>query len=171
MAKAASDLKTNAVRLLDQGGIQYELRQYEVDENDLSAESVAAEIGLPQEQVYKTLITEGDQTGYLFALVPAGTELDLRLLAKVSSNKRVEVVPLRDVQAITGYVRGGVSPLAAKKPYPVYVDETVQLWDAVSISAGIRGLQILIAPDDLIRITSAILADLVRAAASEPIIG
>jgi Cys-tRNA(Pro)/Cys-tRNA(Cys) deacylase len=165
MAKPVSDLKTNAVRLLDQANIAYELRQYAVDENDLSAESVAEKVGLPQEQVFKTLITQGDVTGYLFALLPAGTELDPRLLAKASGNKRVDVVLLREVQAITGYIRGGVSPLAAKKPYPVYMDETVQLWDIVSISAGVRGVQILIAPDDLIRITSATLADLIRSAA------
>ena len=146
MPKTNTDLKTNAVRLLDQAGIAYELRHYEVDENDLSAESVAGKIELPPEQVFKTLITQGDATGYLFALLPAGTELDPRLLAKASGNKRVEVVPLRDVQAVTGYIRGGVSPLAAKKPYPVYMDETVQLWDVVSISAGVRGLQILHCP-------------------------
>jgi Cys-tRNA(Pro)/Cys-tRNA(Cys) deacylase len=162
MAKAGSDLKTNAVRLLDQAGIPYELRPYDVDENDLSAETVAVKIGLPQEQVFKTLIAQGDVTGYLFALLPAGTELDPRLLAKASANKRVEIVPLRDVQAVTGYVRGGVSPLAAKKAYPVYLDETAQFWDTLSISAGMRGLQILLAPDDLIRITSAVLADLIR---------
>jgi Cys-tRNA(Pro)/Cys-tRNA(Cys) deacylase len=162
MAKHGSDIKTNAVRLLDQAGIAYELRPYEVDENDLSAESVAVKVGLPPEQVFKTLITQGDVTGYLFALLPAGTELDPRLLAKASGNKKVEVVPLRDVQAVTGYLRGGVSPLAAKKPYPVFIDETVQLWDTVSISAGMRGLQILMAPDDLVRITAATLADLIR---------
>src|SRR6476619_5215603 len=133
--KKGSDLKTNAIRLLDQAGIPYELRQYDVEESDLSAESVAAKVGLPEEQVFKTLITQGDQTGHLFALLPAGTELDPRMLAKASGNKRIEMVPLRDVQAITGYIRGGVSPLAAKKPFPVYIDETVQLWDVVSISA------------------------------------
>jgi Cys-tRNA(Pro)/Cys-tRNA(Cys) deacylase len=162
MAKQGNELKTNAVRLLDQAGIAYELRQYAVDENDLSAESVAGKIGLPQEQVFKTLLCEGDTTGYLFALLPAGTELDPRLLAKASGNKRVELVPLRDVQSITGYIRGGVSPLAAKKPYPIFLDETVQLWDIVSISAGMRGLQILLTPDDLIQTTSAVLADLIR---------
>ena len=162
MAKSGTDIKTNAIRLLDQARIAYELRPYEVDENDLSAESVAAKIGLPLEQVFKTLIAEGDVTGYLFALLPAGTELDPRLLAKASGNKRVEIVPLRDVQAVTGYIRGGVSPLAAKKPYPVYADETILLWDTVSISAGMRGLQILLAPDDLLQVTSAALADLVR---------
>jgi len=162
MAKVGSDQKTNAVRMLDQAGIGYELRQYDVDEADLSAEMVAAKIGLPQEQVFKTLIADGDQTGYLFALLPAGTELDPRSLAAASGNKKVDLVPLRDVQTVTGYVRGGVSPLAAKKPYPVYIDETVQLWDVVSISAGMRGLQVLLAPDDLICITNATLDDLIR---------
>ena len=160
VAKAEASLKTNAVRLLDQAGIRYELRPYEADESDLSAETVADKIGRPREQVFKTLITEGDRTGFLFALVPAGMELDLRRLATASGNRRVAVVPLRDVQAVTGYLRGGVSPLAAKKPYPVFADETIQLWDAVSISAGTRGLQILIAPEDLLRITAATLADL-----------
>jgi Cys-tRNA(Pro)/Cys-tRNA(Cys) deacylase len=161
MAKS-SEIKTNAIRLLDQARIPYDLRPYDVDENDLSAESVAAKIGLPPEQVFKTLIAQGDVTGYLFALLPAGTELDPRLLAKASGNKRVEIVPLRDVQAVTGYIRGGVSPLAAKKPYPVYADETMQLWDTVSISAGMRGLQILLKPEDLIRVTGAVLTDLIR---------
>ena len=162
MARNSGELKTNAIRLLDQAQIPYDLRPYEVDENDLSAESVADKIGLPPEQVFKTLIAQGDVTGYLFALLPAGTELDPRLLAKVSGNKRVEIVPLRDVQAVTGYIRGGVSPLAAKKAYPVFADETMQLWETISISAGMRGLQILLAPDGLIRITSATLADLIR---------
>lgn len=151
MQKPGSDLKTNAVRLLDQAGVAYELRQYEVDETDLSAENVADKIGLPPEQVFKTLLCEGDATGYLFALLPAGTELDPRLLAKASGNKRVEMVPLRDVQAVSGYIRGGVSPLAAKKSFPVYIDETVQLWEVVSISAGTRGLQILMAPNGPLR--------------------
>jgi len=162
MAKNTGELKTNAIRLLDQAQIPYDLRPYEVDENDLSAESVAEKIGLPPEQVFKTLIAQGDVTGYLFALLPAGTELDPRMLAKASGNKRVEIVPLREVQAVTGYIRGGVSPLAAKKAYPVFADESIQLWDLISISAGMRGLQILLAPDDLIRITSATLADLIR---------
>ncbi len=162
MAQKTNELKTNAIRLLDGARVSYQLRQYEVDESDLSAESVAAKIGMAPEAVFKTLITQGDTTGYLFALLPAGTELDPRLLAKASGNKRIEMVPLRDVQAVTGYIRGGVSPLAARKPYPVFIDETVQLWEAVSISAGMRGLQILLAPDDLIRITSGTLADLIR---------
>ena len=162
MTRNISDLKTNAIRILDQARIPYALRTYEVDENDLSAESVAVKIGLPPKQVFKTLIAQGDVTGYLFALLPAGTELNPRLLAKASRNKRVEVVPLRDVQAITGYIRGGVSPLAAKRAYPVFADETLQLWETVSISAGVRGLQILLSPTDLLRITAATLTDLIR---------
>ncbi len=164
MPKPNADLKTNAIRLLDQAGVAYELRPYDVDEDDLSAEGVAIKLGLPPEQVFKTLITQADEADYLFALLPAGTELDVRLLARASGRKHVLVAALRDVHAITGYVRGGVSPLAAKKPYPVFIDETVQLWDVVSISAGRRGLQILVAPSDLIRITQATLADLVRSA-------
>lgn len=162
MAKETHEFKTNAIRVLTQAGIAFEVREYAVDESDLSAESVARKVGLPPEQVFKTLIAEGDHTGYLFALLPAGTELDPRLLAKASGNKRIEVVPLRDVHAVTGYIRGGVSPIAAKKPYPVYIDETIQLWDTISLSAGMRGLQVLLAPDDLIRVTSAQLADLIR---------
>ncbi len=154
-------MKTNAIRLLDQAGIAYELRTYAVDESDLSAESVAAKIGLPPEQVFKTLIALGDAMGHLFALLPAGTELDPRLLAKASGNKRVEMVSLRDVQAVTGYLRGGVSPLAAKRPYPVFLDETALLWDVISVSAGKRGLQILLAPDALGRVANATFADLI----------
>lgn len=161
MAKTAGELKTNAIRLVEQAGIAYELRQYEVDESDLSAETVARKIGMAPETVFKTLIALGDQTGYLFAMLPAGTELDPRLLAKASGNKRVEMVPLREVQAVTGYIRGGVSPLAAKKAYPVYIDETVELWEQIGFSAGMRGVQILLAPADLIRLTAATLAPLI----------
>lgn len=161
------DLKTNAVRLLERAGIICELREYLVDESDLSAERAAVKLGMPPETVFKTLITQGDQTGYLFALLPAGTELDPRLLAKASGNKRVEVLPLREVQAVTGYIRGAVTPLAAKKAYPVYIEETVQLWDVVGISAGVRGLEILLAPDDLIRVTGAIPAALTRSSETQ----
>ena len=117
---------------------------------------------MARETVFKTIIAQGDVTGYLFALMPAGTELAPRLLAKASGNKRVEVLPLRDVQAVTGYIRGAVTVLGAKKAYPVYIDETVQLWEQVGISGGLRGLEIVLAPDDLTRVTSAQLTDLVR---------
>ncbi|HEU5016288.1 MAG TPA: Cys-tRNA(Pro) deacylase [Roseiflexaceae bacterium] len=154
--------KTNAVRVLDKAGIRYELRTYEIDEADLSAERAAAKLGMAPETVFKTLITHGDRTGPVLALIPAGTELDLRALGEASGNKRVELVPLREVLNLTGYMRGGVTPLAVKKPYPVFIDETVELWPIVGISGGQRGLEVLLAPADLIRITEATLADIAR---------
>jgi Cys-tRNA(Pro)/Cys-tRNA(Cys) deacylase len=154
--------KTNAVRMLDRERIDYELRAYPVDESDLSAERAAEKLGMPPECVFKTLITHAEPAGYLFALLPAGTELDLRGLAAASGNKRVELVPLRDVLGLTGYMRGAVTPLAAKKSYPVYIDESVELWPLVGLSGGVRGLEIILAPADLIRVTQARLADLVR---------
>jgi Cys-tRNA(Pro)/Cys-tRNA(Cys) deacylase len=147
--------KTNAARILDAAGIHYELREYEVDEDDLSAPRVAEKIGLPPEQVFKTLVARGDRTGVLMACIPANTELDLKALAAASGNKKVELVPVKEVFALTGYIRGGVSPIGTRKPYPFYIDETVDLWDVFSISAGVRGCQMLVAPDDLVRITDA----------------
>jgi Cys-tRNA(Pro)/Cys-tRNA(Cys) deacylase len=148
-------VKTNAVRLLDQLGVPYELRAYEVDENDLSAATVAAKVGLPLEQVWKTLIARGDRTGPLFAVVPGDAELDLKALAALSGDKKVDTVPLKDVQPLTGYIRGGVTALAARKGYPVFADETIVLHAVVSISAGQRGLQVFLAPDDYLRATKA----------------
>jgi Cys-tRNA(Pro)/Cys-tRNA(Cys) deacylase len=155
-------MKTNAVRLLERAGIPFELRSYRVDDDHVNAEEVAAALKMPPEMVFKTLITQGDRTGHLFALIPAGTELDLKLLAEASGNKRVEMVPLRQVLELTGYMRGAVTPLAAKRAYPVFIDETVELWPMVSISGGMRGLQILLAPSDLLRVTSARLVDIAR---------
>ena len=157
-------MKTNAVRLLERNGIPHELRSYDVGENHLSAEQVATAVRMPPEMVFKTLIARGDRTGYLFALIPAGTELDLKLLAEVSGNKRVEMVPLRQVLELTGYMRGAVTPLAAKRGYPVFIDDTAELWPTISISGGLRGLQILLAPADLVRVTSAKLVDIVAPA-------
>jgi Cys-tRNA(Pro)/Cys-tRNA(Cys) deacylase len=145
--------KTNAARILDAAGIHYELREYEVDEDDLSAPRVAEKIGLPPEQVFKTLVARGDRTGVLMACIPANTELDLKALASASGNKKVELVPVKEVLGLTGYIRGGVSPIGTRKPYPFYIDETVDLWDVFSISAGVRGCQMLVAPDDVVRIT------------------
>jgi Cys-tRNA(Pro)/Cys-tRNA(Cys) deacylase len=142
--------KSNAVRLLDEGKIPYELREYEVDPDDLSAESVAEKIGLPPEQVFKTLVARGDRTGVLMAVVPGNTELDLKALAKLSGDRRVEMVPLKELQPLTGYIRGGVTALAAKKAFPVYLDETAILFDVISVSAGLRGTQILLSPADYI---------------------
>ena len=143
--------KTNALRLLDGAGIRYDLREYEADENDLSAVHVAAAIGLPPDQVFKTLVARGDRTGILLAAIPAAAALDLKALAAASSNKKVELVALKEILALTGYIRGGVSPVGTRKPYPLFLDETADLWDIISVSAGVRGLQMLIAPDDLAR--------------------
>jgi Cys-tRNA(Pro)/Cys-tRNA(Cys) deacylase len=141
-------MKTNAVRILDTLNISYELREYKVDPEDLAAETVAQKIELPPEQVFKTLVVRGDRTGILLAVIPGDTQLDLKALANLSGNRKVETVALKEVPPLTGYVRGGVTALACKKDYPVYVDELIQLFDVISISAGTRGLQILLAPND-----------------------
>ena len=145
--------KTNAARLLDQMGIHYELREYEVDPDDLAAETVAAKIGLPPEQVFKTLVARGDRNGVCLAVIPGDQELNLKALAVVAGERKIQLVPVKELQSLTGYIRGGVTALAAKRDFPVYVDETIELFDVVSISAGVRGLQILIAPADYLRAT------------------
>jgi Cys-tRNA(Pro)/Cys-tRNA(Cys) deacylase len=155
-------MKTNAARVLDRLGVSYELREYEVDESDLSAERVAQKIGLPAEQVFKTLVVRGDRRGVLLAVVPGDAELDLRALARAADDRRVEMVPLKEVQPLTGYIRGGVTALACKKDYPVYIDETCELYDVISISAGVRGTQILLAPQDYLHVTHATPAALAR---------
>lgn len=148
-------MKTNAARLLDSLGIPYRLQDYEVDPDDLSAESVAAKIGLPPEQVFKTLVARGDRTGVLLAVVPGDAELDLKALARLSGDRKVDTVSLKEVQPLTGYVRGGVTALAGRKDYPVFADETIELFDEISVSAGARGTQILLAPGDYLRATRA----------------
>lgn len=144
-------MKTNASRLLDTLGIAYELRDYEVDPEDLSAESVARKVGMPAEQVFKPLVVRGDRNGVCLAVVPGNLELDPKALARLSGDRKTEVVALKEVQPLTGYVRGGVTALACRKEYPVFVDETMQLFDRVAVSAGVRGTQIVIAPDDYLR--------------------
>ena len=148
-------MKTNAVRLLDAAKIAYELRAYEVDPEDLSAETVAAKVNLPLEQVFKTLVMRGDRNGVCLAVVPGNTVVDEKAMARLTGDRRVEMVPLKEVQALTGYIRGGVTALAGKRDYPVYVDETAELFDVISVSAGMRGLQILLATADYLRITNA----------------
>lgn len=148
-------MKTNAVRVLDQNKIHYELRDYKVDPDDLSAETVAQKIGLPPEQVFKTLVVRGDGGEVFLAVVPGDQELDLKALAKVAGARKMELAPLKDVQPLTGYIRGGVTALAAKKDYPVVVDESAVLFETISISAGVRGTQILLNPGDYLRITQA----------------
>jgi Cys-tRNA(Pro)/Cys-tRNA(Cys) deacylase len=152
--------KTNAARLLDQLGIAYELREYEVDPNDLAAETVAAKIGIPPQQVFKTLVARGDRAGVSMAVIPGDQELDLKALATATGERKIQLVPVKELQSLTGYIRGGVTALAAKRDFPVYVEETIELFDVISISAGQRGLQILLAPADYLRATKATLAAL-----------
>jgi Cys-tRNA(Pro)/Cys-tRNA(Cys) deacylase len=154
--------KTNAARILDSLGIPYELREYEVDPEDLSAEAVAQKIGLPNEQVFKTLLVKGDRNGYCFAVIPAGTELDFKALARTTGDRAVDMAPLKDVQPLTGYIRGGVTVFGARKSYPVFVDKTIQLFDQISVSSGTRGLQVLLAPDDYLKATEATLAEIAK---------
>jgi len=139
--------------MLDAAGIRYELREYQVDPEDLSAETVAAKVNLPLEQVFKTLVMRGDRNGVFLAVVPGNTVVDEKAMARLTGDRRVEMVPLKEVQALTGYIRGGVTALAGKRDYPVYVDETAELFDVISVSAGTRGLQILVSPGDYLRIT------------------
>jgi Cys-tRNA(Pro)/Cys-tRNA(Cys) deacylase len=152
--------KTNAARLLDQMGIHYERREYEVDPDDLAAETVAAKIGLPPEQVFKTLVARGDRNGVCMAAIPGNQELNLKALAATAGERKIQLVPVRELQTLTGYIRGGVTALAAKRDFPVFVDETIELFDVVSISAGVRGTQILISPADYLRATKGRLAPL-----------
>ncbi|MCU1230597.1 MAG: Cys-tRNA(Pro) deacylase YbaK [Acidobacteria bacterium] len=154
--------KTNAARQLDALGIEYEIREYVVDESDLSAESVARKVGMPPEQVFKTLVARGDRNGVCFAVIPGDVQLDLKALARLSGDRKIDTVPLKDVQPLTGYIRGGVTALAAKKAYPVYVDETIELFDSISISAGIRGAQLILAPADYLRVTQSTLGALTK---------
>ena len=155
-------MKTNAVRILDGLGISYELRDYEVDPDDLSAETVARKVGLPPEQTFKTLLVRGERKGLFFAVVPGDAELDLKAMAKATGDKQVALVPLKEVQPLTGYIRGGVTALAAKKEFPVICDETIELFDVISISAGVRGTQILLAPADYVRATKATVGAIAR---------
>ena len=155
-------MKTNAARLLDSLGIAYDVREYEVDPDDLAAESVARKVGLPPEQVFKTLVARGDKHGVCFAVVPGDQQLDLKALAQLTGDKKIDTVPLKEVQPLTGYIRGGVTALAAKKSYPVFADETMELFDVISISAGTRGAQLILAPGDYIRATSAVLGAIAK---------
>jgi Cys-tRNA(Pro)/Cys-tRNA(Cys) deacylase len=154
--------KTNAARALDRLDIPYELREYEVDPDDLAAESVALKLGMPAEQVFKTLVARGDRHGVHLAVIPGDAQLDLKALARQTGDRKVDTVPLKEVQPLTGYIRGGVTALACKKDYPVTIDETAQLYDVISVSAGQRGLQILIKPDDYIWAVGATVAAIAK---------
>ena len=155
--------KTNAIRILDSLGIVYELREYEVDPEDLAAGTVAAKVGMPADQVFKTLVVRGDSRECYFAVIPGSAELNPKALAKLTGNRSIELAPLKEVNNLTGYIRGGVTVMGAKKAFPAYLDETAWLFDVISISAGVGGTQIIISPDDYIRATEATVANLIRA--------
>ena len=165
MSRGETATKTNGARALDALGIRYELRTYEVDESDLTAISVARKIDLPAEQVFKTLVTRAASGAHLFAVIPGDSELDLKKLAHAAGEKRCELAPLKEVEPLTGYIRGGVTVLAARKPFPAFADETIELYEIISVSAGQRGVQLLLSPADYLRATGCTLADLTKAPA------
>jgi Cys-tRNA(Pro)/Cys-tRNA(Cys) deacylase len=155
-------MKTNAARILENLGIAFTLQEYEVDPDDLSAISVARKIGLPIEQVFKTLLTTTGPDQHVFAVIPGDAELDFKKLGRVAGARKAEMVSLKDVQPLTGYIRGGVTVFGAKKDFPVFADETIELFDVISVSAGQRGTQILLAPQDYLRAANAAIADLTK---------
>lgn len=154
--------KTNAARLLDSAGISYELVSYNVDETDLSASSVAAKLHQDASQIYKTLVLRGDKTGVFICIIPGNKELDLKQAAKASGNKKAEMVQMKEILDLTGYIRGGCSPVGMKKKYPTYIDENCILYDQIYVSAGLRGLQLKMSPDDLILFTGSEIYSLVH---------
>jgi Cys-tRNA(Pro)/Cys-tRNA(Cys) deacylase len=155
-------MKTNGARFLESLGVPFELREYDVDPNDLTAITVAKKIGMPPEQVFKTLLTTGGPDIYLFAVIPGDTELDFKKLARAAGIRKAEMVSLKDVQPLTGYIRGGVTVFGAKKAFPVFVDETAILFDRISVSAGTRGTQLILNPEDYLRAAEALAADLTK---------
>ncbi|MBI5510588.1 MAG: Cys-tRNA(Pro) deacylase [Deltaproteobacteria bacterium] len=157
-----SPAKTNAARQLETLGIDYQVREYELDPDHVSAEDVARKVGLEPAAVFKTLVARGDRRGVILAVVPADSELDLKALAALSGDRRVELVPLKEVQPLTGYVRGGVTALACKKSYPVFADESLAICDAIAVSAGVRGAQLLLAPADYVKATTATCGPIAR---------
>ncbi|HET9956166.1 MAG TPA: Cys-tRNA(Pro) deacylase [Polyangiaceae bacterium] len=161
-------MKTNAARILDGLGIPYELAEYQVDPEDLSAVTVARKVGMEPERVFKTLVARGDRHGVCLALVPAHLELDLKALARATDNARAETVPLKDVLPLTGYVRGGVSALGCKKAYPVICHESMLNFDRVAVSAGVRGTQILLSPQDYVRAVKGRVAPIARPEPESP---
>lgn len=155
-------MKTIAARMLDQLKIVYELRTYEVDESELDAITVARKVDMPPEATFKTLVARGDRSGVVMACIPGNAELDLKKMAAVTGNKRLELVAVKEIQSLTGYIRGGVSPLGSKKRYPLFLDESALIHDKISVSAGQRGLQMILAPDDLRRATEATLVAITK---------
>jgi len=155
-------MKTIAARILDQLKISYELRAYEVSEDELDAISVARKVNMPPEATFKTLVARGDKTGVVMACIPGNAELDLKKIALATRNKRVELVAVKEIQSLTGYIRGGVSPLGSRKKYPLFLDQSALDHERISVSAGQRGLQMILRPQDLQIATAATLADLAK---------
>lgn len=155
-------MKTNACRLLDSLGISYEIRTYDVDENDLSGQTVAKKIGLPPEQVFKTLLCRLNTEELVFAVLSVADELDFKKLAAAAGARRAEMAAIKELQSLTGYIRGGVTVFGAKKDFPAFADETIELFDIISVSAGARGQQILLAPADYLRASKAQIASLTQ---------
>lgn len=151
--------KTNAMRQLDAAKVKYETRTYEVDENDLSGTHIAEQIGLPFECVFKTIITKGDKTGYTVFCIPCHKEIDLKRAAAVTGNKKIEPLHVKDLLGITGYIRGGCSPVGMKKKFPTYFDASAGSLEKLTVSAGVRGIQLLLSSEDIIKFTNATLAD------------
>ncbi len=154
--------KTNAMRILDTEHITYEVLEYEVDESDLSGVHVAETLGQDPDTVFKTLVLKGDKNGYLVCCIPVAEGLDLKKVAKISKDKKVEMIAMKDLLSITGYIRGGCTSIGMKKKFPTYIDETAMLHDKIAISAGVRGAQVLLNPEDLIGLIDGIYADLVE---------
>ncbi len=159
--KGSKTEKTNVMRLLDAAGISYRSQSYEVDEQDLSGIHVAAQLGQDPDSVFKTLVLKGEKTGYLVCCIPVAEEVDLKKAARAAGDKKVEMIPLKDLLTVTGYIRGGCSPIGMKKHFPTYIEETAVLFDEIAVSAGIRGLQIILNPEDLRRYTEAEFVSLV----------
>ncbi len=155
-------MKTNAARTLDKLGIAYEVHEYPVAPENLGAETIAEKIRMPLGQVFKTLVVCGDRRGVLLAVLPGDTELDMKALARLSGDKKVEMVPLKEVQPLTGYIRGGVTALACKKNYPVFADERINAHPVIAVSAGMRGVQLILAPQDYLRATRATVGPIAR---------
>ena len=161
MAKAAKINKTNGARLLDNAGVQYDLIPYEVDESDLSAPHVAEQLGEDVKSVFKTIILYGDKSGYFVCVVPGDAEIDLKKAAKVSGNKKCDLLPMKDLLPVTGYIRGGCSPIGMKKHFPTFIHASAQQYQRIFVSAGVRGLQIALSPTDLMLQSRGEYADLI----------
>lgn len=160
--KAHKTEKTNVMRLLDAAGIPYRTQEYEVDEKDLSGVHVAESIGQDVDTVFKTLVLKGEKTGYLVCCIPVAEELDLKKAARAAGDKKVEMLPMKELLPVTGYIRGGCSPVGMKKKFPTYIEETAELFDEIAVSAGIRGVQVILNPEDLRRYIEAVFADLTQ---------